>query len=80
MKVVEVLEVVTKLLESVGYRIISAHNGLEALEIFNRDPEKIDLIILDVVMPRMGGEGSLRPNHKNPSRNLDPVHHGIRGQ
>ena len=51
----EVLELVTKLLESVGYRIISAHNGQEALEIFNRDPEKIDLIMLDVVMPRMGG-------------------------
>lgn len=51
----EVLELVTKLLEGVGYQIISANNGLEALEIFNRNPENIDLIMLDVVMPRMGG-------------------------
>jgi len=42
-------------LESCGYTIIEANDGVEALEIFERDGPMIDLVFTDLVMPRMGG-------------------------
>ena len=36
-----------------GYEPVTAHNGLEALEVLDR--KHVDLIILDVMMPRMDG-------------------------
>lgn len=38
-----------------GYQILCASDGIEALEIFHDRRDEIDLIISDVVMPRMGG-------------------------
>ncbi len=38
-----------------GYQILCAKDGMEALEIFHDKQGDIDLIISDVVMPRMGG-------------------------
>jgi len=42
-------------LESLGYQVVVASNGEEAVNIFNRHSQDIDLCILDVVMPQMGG-------------------------
>lgn len=42
-------------LERLGYRLLLAADGEEALEIFERDGEMIDLIVSDIVMPRRGG-------------------------
>ncbi len=50
-----VLEVGEKMLEKLGYRVLMARSGQEALEIFERHRDQIDLIILDMVMPDMGG-------------------------
>lgn len=58
------------LLEKAGYTVQVARNGREALEIFMEDPDKVDLAILDVVMPEMGGREahdrmkSVRPDIK----------------
>ncbi len=38
-----------------GYRALQAESGPEALEICGRDPQQIDLMITDLVMPSMGG-------------------------
>jgi CheY-like chemotaxis protein len=43
-----------------GYNILTATNGLEALEIYARVPDAIDLVLLDMTMPVMGGEEALR--------------------
>jgi two-component system cell cycle sensor histidine kinase/response regulator CckA len=43
------------ILESLGYRVRSAKSGHEAIEIYKADSNKIDLVILDMVMPEMGG-------------------------
>jgi len=42
-----------------GYTVIFAENGAEAVEIFSRDPSAIDMVILDVVMPRLSGPEAL---------------------
>ncbi len=44
-----------EVLQSCGYTVIEASNGVEALEIFERMPRRIDLLMTDVVMPQMGG-------------------------
>ncbi len=46
---------VTEILESLKYRVISAEAGKQALEIYDQDPDGIDLILSDLVMPDMGG-------------------------
>jgi len=44
-----------QLLEEHGYRVLTAGNGEEALEIFQGAAEQIELLITDLVMPRMNG-------------------------
>lgn len=43
------------LLENLGYTVVLAENGEEAVETYRRRGEEIDLVILDVVMPVMDG-------------------------
>ncbi len=44
-----------RFLTSAGYTVITASNGREAIEIFERDKDRISLVVLDLVMPEMGG-------------------------
>jgi two-component system, cell cycle sensor histidine kinase and response regulator CckA len=46
---------VRRLLEWHGYRVLEASNGSEALRIYEDNPEAIDLVLTDLVMPEMGG-------------------------
>jgi len=41
-------------LKSLGYNVLQAHNGVEAMELIERN-ERIDLLFTDVVMPGMSG-------------------------
>ena len=50
-----VLDVGEKMLESLGYRVITAGSGEAALAAFGRQADGIDLVIMDMVMPQMGG-------------------------
>jgi two-component system, cell cycle sensor histidine kinase and response regulator CckA len=50
-----ILEVTQGMLERLGYRTLVAHSGPEAMEIYQADHGKIDLVILDMIMPGMGG-------------------------
>lgn len=43
-----------------GYQVYLAENGAEALEVYERERENISLVILDVVMPVMGGKEALQ--------------------
>jgi CheY-like chemotaxis protein len=47
--------VARRILEQLGYHILVAANGAEALEIYRREQDRIDLVILDMIMPGMGG-------------------------
>ena len=46
---------IRSLLEEKGYRVLAAANGAEALRIVAPDPDAIDLLVTDIVMPGMTG-------------------------
>jgi CheY-like chemotaxis protein len=50
-----VLEVGSEMLTSLGYSTLTARNGKEAIEIFHANSTTINLVILDMIMPEMGG-------------------------
>ena len=54
----EVRGFIRSLLEQYGYTVIEAVNGAEAVEVFSR-AERIDLMLLDVMMPEMNGREAL---------------------
>jgi CheY-like chemotaxis protein len=47
------------ILEAYGYRVLLAGDGVEALEVYERQPERIDLVVLDLTMPRLSGRDAL---------------------
>ncbi|MFQ5355585.1 MAG: PAS domain S-box protein [Mariprofundaceae bacterium] len=51
-----VRETTAEVLEVMGYKLLRAADGLEAMEVFDAHQEEIALLILDVIMPRMGGK------------------------
>lgn len=54
------------ILEELGYKVYLAENGVQALEVYAREKKHISLVILDVVMPVMGGKETLmrlKENH-----------------
>ncbi|MGO8878957.1 MAG: response regulator [Desulfomonilaceae bacterium] len=48
-------ELGARILNQYGYHVITASNGKEALEIYQREGESISLVILDLIMPEMDG-------------------------
>jgi len=65
-----IISVGCELLEELGYEVLPAMSGREAVEIFQKDHAKIDLVIMDMIMPGMGGGETfdrlkaIRPNVK----------------
>jgi CheY-like chemotaxis protein len=45
-----------EILESLGYNVLTARSGREAIEIYKANREKVALTILDMIMPDMGGD------------------------
>ena len=50
-----ILKVDRKLLKQLGYKVLIAKNGATALKIFTARHQHIDLVLLDIIMPDMGG-------------------------
>jgi len=64
---VVMLDLGRELLEEQGYTVFTAPNGQEALEIYRASREKIDIVVLDLVMPGMdGGQLYLELKKLNP--------------
>ncbi|HPG71900.1 MAG TPA: response regulator, partial [Syntrophales bacterium] len=51
-----VLDIGQDLLRQYGYETILADGGEKAIEIYRREKDRIDLVILDLIMPGMGGQ------------------------
>jgi two-component system cell cycle sensor histidine kinase/response regulator CckA len=50
-----IIDVGKQMLEKVGYDVITAKSGREAVQIFSKHSEHIHLVILDMIMPGMDG-------------------------
>ncbi|HCE42805.1 MAG TPA: hypothetical protein DET40_04600 [Lentisphaeria bacterium] len=53
-----VRDMVAKMLRSFGHKVVICKDGLEALEYYKQSWSKIDLVVLDMMMPRMNGRDS----------------------
>ncbi len=49
-----------RILSNAGYTVLAAANGKEALDLFKAEGAKISLVILDLIMPEMGGKECLK--------------------
>jgi CheY-like chemotaxis protein len=50
-----VIDVSVQMLKKIGYKVLFAHHGREAIEIFKQNNDKVAIVILDLIMPGMGG-------------------------
>jgi CheY-like chemotaxis protein len=50
-----IVDIGKKILKLMGYKVLVAKNGKEAIELYKKNHDKIDIVILDMIMPEMGG-------------------------
>jgi len=50
-----VIDVGVQLLKKLGYNVLEAGSGKEAIQLFSEKNDKIDMVILDMIMPDIGG-------------------------
>lgn len=76
------LELMREILELLGYKILLAGNGQEALQIYRTQGGTIDLVILDMIMPDLnGGEVFCLLQEMNPSvRVILSTGYSLKGQ
>ncbi|MCK5844905.1 MAG: response regulator [Victivallales bacterium] len=53
-----VWDVLIESLQNLGYSVILAEDGLDTIEIYKNNPNEIDLVILDMIMPKLGGHST----------------------
>ena len=51
-----ILDVGKQMMEKLGYEVYTASSGTEAVEIYQTRKDDIDMVILDMIMPDMGGK------------------------
>ncbi len=49
----------SRILTNAGYKVFTASNGKEALEVYHKQADEIALVILDLIMPEMAGKQCL---------------------
>ena len=62
-----IAELSKEMLEEVGSRVLVAHSGEQGIALFEKKSDTIDLVLLDLGMPGMGGEKCLQE-----LRRIDP--------
>jgi PAS domain S-box-containing protein len=50
-----VLDISQQILKELGYQVLSARDGEEALKVYQANRDRIDIVLLDLVMPGVGG-------------------------
>lgn len=62
-----IINVTREMLESVGYTVMTAKNGNEAIDLFRKNSSLIDVLLLDMIMPGMSGSETMKH-----IRNINP--------
>ena len=55
----DIQELLKNYLEEAGYQVFCASDGVEAINLYEEEKEKIDLVLLDVMLPKINGFGVL---------------------
>ena len=50
------LDLMKILLENKGYRVLTAHDGMEAIQVYTQHKESIALVLTDIGLPKLGGQ------------------------
>ena len=50
-----IIEIAEEMFEQLGYKVLTARSGKEAIEIYMKNKEQIDIVLLDMIMPEMSG-------------------------
>jgi PAS domain S-box-containing protein len=50
-----IIDVGREILKTLGYEVLLARGGKEAIEVYKANRDRIDMVILDMIMPDMGG-------------------------
>ena len=66
-----IIEIAEELLAQLGYKVLTAKSGKEAIEIYEENKEEINIVLLDMIMPDMsGGETYDRLKDINPKAKI----------
>jgi CheY-like chemotaxis protein len=49
------LELIQSVLESKGYNVLTARDGVAAVEVYKQKKDEIDLVLADLGLPKLGG-------------------------
>jgi CheY-like chemotaxis protein len=52
---ITLVDIGQQMLKKLGYTVVSKTDSLEALKVFQKGPEKFDLVITDMTMPNLTG-------------------------
>jgi CheY-like chemotaxis protein len=50
-----IIDVGAQVLKKLGYEVLTARHGREAIEVYQQNRQKVAMVILDLIMPEMGG-------------------------
>jgi PAS domain S-box-containing protein len=50
-----IIDACEQLLEEMGYKVLIAKDGKDAIKVYKKNKDEIDMVILDMIMPDMGG-------------------------
>ena len=50
-----IIDVAQRMLNKLGYKVFTARDGREAVDVFRKHKDEIDVIVLDMIMPKMSG-------------------------
>jgi len=50
-----IIDVGARILQKLGYEVLTARHGKEAIEVYQQNRQKVAMVILDMIMPEMGG-------------------------
>jgi two-component system, cell cycle sensor histidine kinase and response regulator CckA len=55
-----ILEISKEVLQIYNYRVLTASNGIDAIAQYAQHQDEISVVLIDMMMPEMGGEGAMR--------------------
>jgi DNA-binding NtrC family response regulator len=52
---IPMLNLLKKILNDAGYRVLTAKDGIEAIDVYSRHRDEVDLVLCDMALPKLGG-------------------------